>query len=40
MKLLLKREDVSPDRLDDAGETPLAWAVAGGHDRVVKLLSE
>ena len=40
MKLLLEREDVSPDRPDNDGLTPLSWAARSGHDVVVKLLLE
>ena len=40
MKLLLEREDVSSDKLDNDGKTPLSWAARNGSDRVAKLLLE
>jgi len=40
VKLLLEREDVSPDRPDYSGQTPLRWAAGSGHERVVKQLLE
>ena len=38
VELLLDRRDVSPDRLDNYGQTPLLWAAGCGNDGVVELL--
>ena len=40
MKILLEREDVNPDRLDNRGRTPLWLAAKNGREGVVKLLLE
>ena len=41
MKLLLARNDVSPDTPDTVyGRTPLSWAAENGHEGAVKLLLE
>ena len=40
VKLLLERQDVDPNRLDNREETPLGWAAVEGHEGVVKLLLE
>ena len=40
MKLLLEREDVSPDRPENCGRTPLSLAATSGNEGVVKLLLE
>ena len=37
-KLLLRREDVDPNRADKHNRTPLGWAAFEGHEAVVKLL--
>ena len=31
-------EDINPNMLDNAGQTPLLWAAGNGHDGVVELL--
>jgi len=36
--LLLRREDVNPNRPDENGRTPLVYAAVNGHKEVVKLL--
>jgi len=38
VKLLLEREEVSPDKLDLDGHTPLSLAAWNGHEGVVKIL--
>ena len=38
MEILLRQEEVNPDRLDNRGGTPLSWADENGHERVVTLL--
>ena len=38
VELLLKQEDVNPDKPDNEGNTPLSWAAVKGHDSVVKQL--
>jgi len=38
VKMLLKRDDVSPDEPNWYDETPLFWAAANGHEGVAKLL--
>ena len=40
MKILLGRDDIDPNKLDIAGETPLWRAAAHGHEGVVKILLE
>jgi len=40
VKLLLEREDVSPGRPDNRGDTPLSWAARNGREGVVNLLLE
>ncbi|RPB04016.1 hypothetical protein L873DRAFT_1668129 [Choiromyces venosus 120613-1] len=35
VKLLLEREDVNPDNLDEVGRTPLSYAAGNGHEGVV-----
>ena len=40
MKLLLAREDVNPDRLDNDGKTPISWATENGHEAVKLLLRQ
>ena len=35
VKLLLEREDVNPDSLDEVGRTPLSYAAGNGHEGVV-----
>ena len=37
-KLLLEREDVDPNSLDNCDRTPLGWATLFGYEGVVKLL--
>ena len=38
MKKLLGREDVNPDKLDNAGLKPLSYAALNGHNGVTALL--
>ena len=38
MKILLGREEVTPDKPDNRGRTPLWYASEGGHEGVVKIL--
>jgi len=38
VNLLLGREDVDPNRPGEDGRTPLEWAIANGHEGVVKPL--
>ena len=38
MNPLLRRKHINPDKPDNYGQTPLAWAAGKGHDRVVDLL--
>ena len=40
MKLLLEREDVKPDQLDNGDRTPLWWTAEDRHEGVMKLLLE
>lgn len=40
MALLVKRNDIDVDSIDDNGRTPLSWAAANGHEKIVRLLSE
>jgi len=40
VKILLKREEVNPDRSDNDGWTPLAFAASRGHAGVVKVSLE
>ena len=40
MKLLLEREEVSPDRPDNHGRTPLSWAAEYRHKEAVRRLLE
>lgn len=37
-KILLRREELIPDKLDGYGATPLSVAAQNGHDSVVKLI--
>ena len=38
VKILLGRDDVSPDKPGNHGKTPLYWAAGNGHEGVVKIL--
>ena len=38
MRILLRRDDVNPDKPNKHGETPLNCAACAGHSGVVKLL--
>jgi len=38
VKILLRRDDVDPDRTENRGRTPLWSAARGGHTGVVALL--
>jgi len=38
VKLLLRRKDINPDRLDLSNRAPISWAAEEGHEAVVKLL--
>jgi len=38
VRLLLAREDVNPNRLDEFGRTPISWAAGYGCETMVKLL--
>jgi len=38
VKILLERDDVSPDKPDDDGQTPLQGAIQRGNAGVVALL--
>jgi len=38
VELLLRHEDVKPDKPDNEGNTPLLWAAIEGHELVVKQL--
>ena len=38
MKILLGRDDVSPNKPDNGGQAPLSWALCSGHEGVVKIL--
>ena len=39
--MLLERKDFNPNQADtELGWMPLAWAVQGGHEGVVKMLLE
>src|SRR5437660_1154228 len=40
VKLLLEREEVNAESLDNDGRTPLSWAAESGNERAVKLLLE
>lgn len=40
MKLLVERDDVYADFIDNDGQTPLYYAVQNRHEAVVKLLVE
>ena len=38
VRILLGRDDISPDRPDGYGKTPLWWAASNGHEGVVRVL--
>ena len=38
MRLLLRRKDVNPNRLDVWGRAPISWAAEDGNEAMVKLL--
>ena len=38
MEILLKREEVSPERQDNSGQIPLSFAALYRHEVVVKIL--
>ena len=38
VQLLLRRNDVNPDKPDNGGRTPLSWAAEGGHSGIVEML--
>ena len=38
MEILLGRNDVDPDSLDNVGQTPLHYAALNGHGEVVEIL--
>jgi len=38
VRILLGRDNISPDRPDEYGETPLCWATSNGHEGVVEIL--
>ena len=40
VKILLAREEVNPESLDNDGDTPLACAAIGGREGVIKILLE
>jgi len=40
VKILLEREEVSPDKPDNSGETALSFAAGEGHEGVVRILWE
>ena len=40
VKMLLERDNASPDKPDNDDITPLSWAAFYGHEGVVKILLE
>ena len=40
MKILLKRDDIDPNRSDEHDKTPLYHAVQNEHEGIVKILLE
>ena len=40
MKILFGQEEVSPDKLDNGGQTPISHAALGGHEGAAKILLE
>ena len=38
VRLLLMKNEIDPDSLDEDGRTSLSWAARNGHEAVVKLL--
>ena len=38
MRILLGREEVNLNKLDDHDRTPLSYAAGGGHEGVVKII--
>jgi len=36
VKIILEREDVTPDAPDKGGRTPLSWAAELGHNTVLE----
>jgi len=38
VKILLQQEEVTPDKPDNGGETPLSHGASHGHEGVVKIL--
>lgn len=38
MKILLRRDRVTPDTADKCGRTPLSWAAGGGYEDAIEVL--